>query len=69
LFKNLASQAQLSVETALTGAPSPNLSQWSQQMKIADGDIDACIWFYGDTLDHAAPSIIVQEAGGRFSDY
>ncbi|MFM8722469.1 MAG: inositol monophosphatase family protein [Acidimicrobiaceae bacterium] len=69
LFKNLAPQAQLSIETALGGVPSPDLSQWSQQMKVAEGDLDACIWFCGDTWDHAAPSVIVREAGGRFSDH
>ena len=69
LFKDLAPQAQLSIENALAGVPSLNLSPWSQQMKVAEGDLDACIWFCGDTWDHAAPSVIVQEAGGRFSDH
>ena len=69
LFNNLAPQTQFSVETALSGHPSMNLSQWSQQMKVAEGCLDACILFCGDTWDHAAPSIIVQEAGGRFSDH
>ena len=46
-----------------------NSSAWSQQMKVAGGDLDACIRFCGDTWDHAAPSIIVIEAGGRFSDH
>ena len=66
LFKNLAPQAQLSVENALAGVPSLNLSQWSQQMKVAERDLDTCIWFCGDTWDHAAPSNIVREAGDRF---
>ena len=69
LFKNLAAQAQLSVKNALSGNSSLNLSEWSQQVKVAEGDLDACIWFCGDTWDHAAPSIIVQEAGGLFSDH
>jgi histidinol-phosphatase len=69
LFKNLAPKAQLSVKDSLAGNPSLNLSRWSQQMKVAEGDLDACIWFCGGTWDHAAPSIIVQEAGGRFSDH
>jgi histidinol-phosphatase len=69
LFKNLAPKAKLSVENLLSGNPSLNLSKWSQQMKVADGELDACIWFCGDTWDHAAPAIIVQEAGGRFSDH
>ncbi len=58
LFKNLAPTSKLSVKNS-----------WSQQMKVAEGELDACIWFCGDTWDHAAPSIIVQEAGGRFSDH
>jgi histidinol-phosphatase len=69
LFKNLPPTAQLSVKNSLAGNSSPNLSQWNQQMKVAEGDLDACMWFCGDTWDHAAPSIIVQEAGGSFSDH
>jgi histidinol-phosphatase len=69
LFENLAPKAQLSVKDSLAGNPSLNLSRWSQQMKVAEGDLDACIWFCGGTWDHAAPSIIVHEAGGRFSDH
>ncbi len=69
LFENLATQAQLSVKNALSGNPSRNLSAWSQQMKVAEGGLDACTWFCGDTWDHAAPSIIFQEAGGLFSDH
>jgi len=38
-------------------------------MKVAEGDLDACIWYCGDVWDHAAPSLIVEEAGGRFSDH
>ena len=38
-------------------------------MKVAEEDLDACIWFCGDIRDHAAPSVIAQEAGGRFSDH
>ena len=38
-------------------------------MKVAEGDLDACIWIFGDTWAHAAPSIIVKEAGGHFSDH
>ncbi len=68
-FKDLATQARLSIASALSENLSLNLSTWSQQMKVAEGDLDACIWFCGDTWDHAAPSIIVKEAGGRFSDH
>lgn len=27
------------------------------------------VWFAGDVWDHAAPSVIVEEAGGRFTDH
>ena len=42
---------------------------WSHQMLVAEGEIDACVWFAGGIWDHAAPSIIVEEAGGRFTDH
>jgi len=69
LFKNLTPKEQFSVKNSLSENPQPDMAHWSQQMKVAEGDLDACIWFCGDTWDHAAPSIIVQEAGGRFSDH
>ena len=31
--------------------------------------MDVSVWFCGDVWDHAAPSILVEEAGGRFSDH
>lgn len=42
---------------------------WSHQNLLAEGEVDLCIWFAGDIWDHAAPSVIVEEAGGRFSDH
>lgn len=42
---------------------------WSHQNLVAEGEIDVCVWFAGDIWDHAAPSIIVEEAGGRFTDH
>lgn len=42
---------------------------WSHQNRVAEGEVDICVWFAGDIWDHAAPSIIVEEAGGRFSDH
>lgn len=42
---------------------------WSHQLRVAEGELDACVWFAGDVWDHAAPSIIVEEAGGQFSDH
>ena len=69
VFNYLAHKDQIAVEDALSGRPPLNLSQWSQQMKVAEGKLDACIWFCGDIWDHTAPSVIVEEAGGRFSDH
>ena len=42
---------------------------WCHQTRVASGEIDAAIWFGGDIWDHAAPLILVEEAGGRFSDH
>lgn len=42
---------------------------WSHQNRVAEGEVDICVWFCGDIWDHAAPSILVEEAGGRFSDH
>ena len=47
----------------------PDDALWSQQCRVAEGEITACVWFSGDIWDHAAPSLIVEEAGGRFSDH
>jgi histidinol-phosphatase len=52
----------------VAGGPSPD-RPWSHQNRVAEGEIDVCIWFCGDIWDHAAPSILVEEAGGRFSDH
>jgi len=54
--------------TRLAGG-SPVDRPWCHQMRIAEGEIDVCVWGAGDIWDHAAPSIIVAEAGGRFSDF
>lgn len=42
---------------------------WSHQCRVAEGALVGCVWFAGDIWDHAAPSLIVEEAGGRFSDH
>ncbi len=47
----------------------PNDHPWSHQNAVAEGEFDVCVWYAGDIWDHAAPSIIVEEAGGRFSDH
>lgn len=52
----------------LVGGVPPDRA-WSQQIRVAEGEIDLCVWTAGDIWDHAAPSILVEEAGGRFSDF
>lgn len=42
---------------------------WSHQNAVAEGHVDVCVWYAGDIWDHAAPSLLVEEAGGRFSDH
>ncbi len=42
---------------------------WSHPLRIAEGELDLCVWFGGGVWDHAAPSILVEEAGGRFTDH
>jgi histidinol-phosphatase len=66
-FDRLSSPAQERVRTLACGVPAD--VRWCQQMYVAEGAIDAAVWYCGDPWDHAAPSVIVEEAGGRFSDH
>jgi histidinol-phosphatase len=63
----LKSEQQLAIERIAGGRPADR--PWSHQNRVASGEVDLCIWHAGDIWDHAAPSIIVEEAGGRFSDH
>ena len=42
---------------------------WNHANWVASGVADTCVWFGGGPWDLAAPSILVEEAGGRFSDH
>ncbi len=66
-FDRMAGNQQRIIEGLLGGAAADR--SWSHQNQVAGGDLDACIWFGGDLWDHAAPSILVEEAGGRFTDH
>lgn len=66
-FDRLAAERRAIIERVAGGRPTDR--HWSHQMMVAEGLLEACIWFAGDTWDHAAPSLIVEEAGGRFSDH
>jgi histidinol-phosphatase len=63
----LAAHHQQIVEQLAGGPPADRL--WSHAIRIAEGQADVSVWFCGDIWDHAAPSILVEEAGGRFSDH
>jgi histidinol-phosphatase len=66
-FDRMTVEQQQTVSRILGG---PSIDQtWSHQNQVAEAALDACIWFGGDIWDHAAPSILVEEAGGRFSDH
>lgn len=66
-FEALDPERQRSLSGAVGGALAD--SAWSQQCRVAEGELAACVWFAGDIWDHAAPSLIVEEAGGHFSDH
>lgn len=38
-------------------------------MRVAEGELDARIWFCGDIWDHATPSIIRKQAGEHFAGH
>ena len=65
--ESLSPEKQETVLRLVGGYPSHR--SWSHQLRVAEGEIDMCIWFCGDIWDHAAPSIIVEEAGGTFTDH
>lgn len=65
--RELAATQLWAVERFAGGAPVDR--PWSHQLRVAEGEIDICVWFCGDIWDHAAPSLLVEEAGGRFSDH
>jgi histidinol-phosphatase len=66
-FESLGLERQRRLEKVIGGRPAE--SPWSQQCRVAEGEIAACVWFAGGLWDHAAPSLIVEEAGGRFTDH
>jgi histidinol-phosphatase len=65
--EDLSTMNQETIVRLAGGRLSPR--PWSHQLQVAEGEIDMCIWFCGDIWDHAALSIIVEEAGGRFTDH
>lgn len=41
----------------------------SHQNRVAQGEVDLCVRYAGGIWNHAAPSIIVEEPGGRCTDH
>lgn len=66
-FELLSEDRRDAVEQLAGGLPVER--PWSHQIRVAEGEVAAAIWFAGEVWDHAAPSIIVEEAGGRFTDH
>ena len=64
---SLPAHRQQIVEQLVGGPPADRA--WSHANRIAEGEADVSVWFCGNIWDHAAPSILVEEAGGRFSDH
>jgi histidinol-phosphatase len=66
-YPSLSDRQRQCVERIANGVPAQ--VGWSHQVRVAEGKADVAVWFGGDTWDHAAPSLVVHEAGGRFSDH
>lgn len=66
-FEDLSAGRQETIARLAGGRPAHR--PWSPMLMVAEGELDMCIWFCGDIWDHAAPSLIVEEAGGRFTDH
>lgn len=54
------------IETLAGGVPP--IRGWHHALRVAEGEVDVSVWFFGEVWDLAAPSVIVEEAGGKFSD-
>lgn len=53
---------------ALTAATRPTASEDHPALQVAFGGYDVAVFFMAGPWDLAAPSLIVEEAGGRFTD-
>lgn len=56
------------MSTALAAATVPYEQSEHPALEIAAGAADLCVFFMAGPWDLAAPSIVVEEAGGRFTD-
>lgn len=66
-YSDLSEDRRRVLRELLGGRPAPQ--QWCHQLRVAEGELELCVWWAGDIWDHAAPCLILEEAGGRFSDH
>lgn len=60
--------AARAMSTALRAATLPYTQDEHPALEIAAGGADLCVFFMAGPWDLAAPAIVVEEAGGRFTD-
>lgn len=61
-------EAARAMSTALTAATVPHEQDEHPALEVAAGTADLCVFFMAGPWDLAAPSLVVEEAGGRFTD-
>ena len=60
--------AARAMSSALLAATLPYEQDEHPALEIAAGRADLCVFFMAGPWDLAAPSLVVEEAGGRFTD-
>jgi histidinol-phosphatase len=61
-------EAARAMSTSLSAATRPYEQDEHPALEIAAGRADVCVFFTAGPWDLAAPSLVVEEAGGRFTD-
>lgn len=61
--------AQRGVDTVRAAMPCSDALIYHPAFEVASGALDAAVFYTGGPWDFAAPALIVEEAGGRFSDH
>ncbi len=61
--------AQRGVDAVLTSLDASSDVLYHPALEVAAGWLDCAVFFTGGPWDLAAPSLIVEEAGGRFTDH
>jgi histidinol-phosphatase len=60
--------AARAMSNAVSAATLPYNQDEHPALEVAAGSADLCVFFMGGAWDLAAPSLVVEEAGGRFTD-